>query len=102
MNQEQNRPLSAVEEARAMLRHPSVFGDAPERLIQERLQQERSERLRTLGAYLHDFVRYGNPAVGEELECYLQESGSDLHAVVLLDELEGLIVGSGRIATEAT
>jgi hypothetical protein len=101
MNEPEQRPLSAIDEARAMLRHPSTFGEQPSQVYEDVVRRRNAERLRTLGAYLHDFLRYGNPAVSEEFESYLHESGSGLHAVVVLDELEALIVGGSAPTPEA-
>jgi hypothetical protein len=91
----ENDPRSAIEEARAILRHPSMFGDAPERLYREAIEKRDGQRLRTLVAQLHDFFRYGDPAATPALELYLHENETGLHAESVLDELEALVLSGG-------
>ena len=100
MNHEQEYDPS-VEESRQ--RHPSnwLLGDAPERPARESRERHAARTLCESAAHLHDFFRYGDPKSAGELELFLLESGLDVHAESLLDEVAGALLTIGAHRPEA-
>lgn len=91
MNERERPYVSAVEEAEALLRHPSMFGDAPNRLHREALQRHAAEKLCGIAMHLHDFFRYGDPAATPALELFMHENNTGRHAEVMLDEINAAL-----------
>ena len=75
--------------------YPPEAAPPSERRSPEHDHGEALDQLQAAALHLHDFVRYGQPQIIEELECFLLESGTGKHAEVLLDDVAAALMSQG-------